>query len=472
MSVSEATARIQPVVEAASDDELRNLWTRRAGLGTPRFVRVVEGLLLAAMADRGLAAPPVGDDPPPDPEPPASRPPATTDRDAAIIAAVLGGETHKATAQRYGLSAAHCRRITAEARQNAQGGQPRPLRVVQPDETEPPPEPDGQRPLELGADGLPLAIPDSRVPLGDGDPLPERPPPPALLGLLYPDRTNYLAGDKATGKTWIALEALAVAVNMHAMRVVWLDAEDSAAVFSERLARLGHRDLTTSAYVRRFAWSDWIDAEPGDRAAVGAWLADGGNGGHLFIDSGSATGAGDSAAEFAGWKLRHLVHTAVTVVEHTAKNPEQRWGPAGSLRKAATATGSVLLIEGAPWTAHHEGAVDVRLDKDRPGGIAYRKGELCARVRGTPADGLLIIEALPPGNPDEDVDAAILAAVEDAPGIKAGEIRDAIKGDGKQVSKRLLRLIKSGDIIRKSGEGRATHHYIEDPTPHLSDSSD
>ena len=138
----------------------------------------------------------------------------------------------------------------------------------------------------------------------------------------------------------------------------------------------------------------------------------------------------------------------------------------------STLTGSVLLIEGTPWTAHHDGAVDVRLDKDRPGGIPYRKGELCARIRGTPADGLLIIEALPPGDPDEEIDQRIIATVDKRPGIKAGEIRDSIKGDGRQVSKRLLRLIKSGDIIRKKGDGRTTHHYLEDPTPHLSDASD
>ena len=320
--------------------------------------------------------------------------------------------------------------------------------------------------------GWPWAIPDDRVPLGDGDPLPERPPPPALLGLLYHDRTNYLAGDKSTGKTWIALEALIVAVHVYAMRVVWLDAEDSAEVFSERLARLGHRDLTTSVYVRRLNWSDWIDADPLDRAAVAAWLANGGNGGHMFIDSGSATESGDSADTFAAWKARHLVHPAATVIEHVAKNPEARYGPAGSLRKGATASGSVLLIEGAPWTAHHEGSVDVRLDKDRPGGIPHRKGELCARIRGTPAAGLLVLEALPPGTPDEDIDAAILAAVEASPGIISTGIRDAVGGDGKQVSKRLLKLIEKSDIIRKPGKRRAQHHYLEDPNPTESDESD
>ena len=132
----------------------------------------------------------------------------------------------------------------------------------------------------------------------------------------------------------------------------------------------------------------------------------------------------------------------------------------------------MLLIEGVPWTPGHDGTLNVRLDKDRPGGIPYRKGELCARIRGTPADGLLILETLPPGNPDEEIDAAILAAVEDTPGIKATAIRDTVGGDGKQVSKRLLRLVKNGDIIRKPGARRAQHHYLEDPDPIESDESD
>ena len=111
-------------IDASSDDDLRALWTRRAGLGHPKVVAIIEGLLLAAMRDRGMDAPPIGDDPPPDPQPPASRP--TADRDAAIVVAVLGGASHKAVAAAHGLSAAHCRRITAEARQNAQGSsQPR-----------------------------------------------------------------------------------------------------------------------------------------------------------------------------------------------------------------------------------------------------------------------------------------------------------------------------------------------------------
>ena len=130
------------------------------------------------------------------------------------------------------------------------------------------------------------------------------------------------------------------------------------------------------------------------------------------------------------------------------------------------------MLEGTPWTPGTEGTINVRKDKERPGGIRVPKGDLCARIRGTPAAGMLVLEVLPPGDPDEEIDQRIIAAVDKRPGIKAGEIRDAVKGDGRQVSKRLLRLIKSGDIIRQKGDGKATHHYLEDPTPDLSDASD
>ena len=261
---------------------------------------------------------------------------------------------------------------------------------------------------------------------------------------------------------------------MLAMRAVWLDAEDTAAVFSERLARLGHRDLTASVYVRRFAWSDWIDAEPGDRAAVAAWLADGRQRRpHIHRLAAARPEPETPPPSSPDGSFSHLVHPAVN--RGRAHRQESgtalgtgRVAPQGRHRHRLACCSSKAR-RGPPTTKARSTCGSTKTD---PGGIAYRKGELCARVRGTPAAGLLIIEALPPGNPDEDVDAAILAVVEDAPGIKAGEIRDAIKGDGKQVSKRLLLLIKSGDIIRKKGDGRATHHYIEDPTPHLSDSSD
>ena len=57
-------------------------------------------------------------------------------RDVEIIAAVLSGESHKAVAARHGISAAHARRITQQARE-AQPSRSKPPRSKPPREPKP-----------------------------------------------------------------------------------------------------------------------------------------------------------------------------------------------------------------------------------------------------------------------------------------------------------------------------------------------
>ena len=99
---------------------------------------------------------------------------------------MLGGETPKAVAERFGLSAGHVRRLTAEARQAAQGGPQRPLRVVQPDETEPLPEPDAE----------PEALPGTTD--ATGWPVGSRPLTPAATPTPNPRRPTCSASPTAT----------------------------------------------------------------------------------------------------------------------------------------------------------------------------------------------------------------------------------------------------------------------------------
>ena len=109
-------------------------------------------------------------------------------RDVEIIAAVLSGESHKAVAARHGISAAHARRITQQARE------------AQPSRSKPPrePKPQQRRALRIvsnePADPLTAAerllgpwrdaLPDDRIAVNDGDTIP-RPDPPTLFGLFY-----------------------------------------------------------------------------------------------------------------------------------------------------------------------------------------------------------------------------------------------------------------------------------------------
>ena len=158
-------------------------------------------------------------------------------RDVEIIAAVLSGESHKAVAARHGISAAHARRITQQARE-AQPPRSKPPRSKPPRE----PKPQQRRALRTvsnePADPLTAAerllgpwrdaLPDDRIAVNDGDTIP-RPDPPTLFGLFYDGKVNVIAGSPTTGKSYAALAAAADAAK--AGRVMWLDAEDSRETF-------------------------------------------------------------------------------------------------------------------------------------------------------------------------------------------------------------------------------------------------
>ena len=189
-------------------------------------------------------------------------------RDVEIIAAVLSGESHKAVAARHGISAAHARRITQQARE-AQPSRSKPPRSKPPRE----PKPQQRRALRIvsnePADPLTAAerllgpwrdaLPDDRIAVNDGDTIP-RPDPPTLFGLFYEGKVNVIAGSPTTGKSYAALAAAADAAK--AGRVMWLDAEDSRETFSLRCLQLGCSILTRSDDVTRLNHSDWTTAEP------------------------------------------------------------------------------------------------------------------------------------------------------------------------------------------------------------------
>ena len=389
------------------------------------------------------------------------------------------------------LSTAHVRRIHAEAcgspcphapRPPAAQGQPkpkrrRPLRVVQPDDDRYDPTLEEAEAAVTEArtddDGWPYALPDDRLAIGDDEPIPDPPPPPDVLGVIYSDKRNVLAGEPACGKTWIALQC-AVALIHLGQRVAWLDAEDSAAVFSERLARLGHRDITRSALLKRINHDSWIEADSLDRAAVSAWLANGPLGsGHLFIDSGTATESGISADDYAAWMQNHAVHVGMTTVEHVAKNPEQRFGPLGSTRKNAAATGITAMVEGAAWTPTKPASVNLRVIKDRPGGTTRQKGELYATVYGSPhPDGSVAITVKPPAEESAAYAPIIETVVRDEPGIGARDLRDRVataaqitglRSDWQTLTAEIKAAIVAGRITKTKGSGNRVHHHL--PTP-------
>ena len=400
---------------------------------------------------------------------PATPKPGTASRDDEITRAVLAGETCATVAKRYDLSAGHVRRITARARQAAGTAQPapkptRPLRIVTDDHPE----------ALLGDDGWPVGIPRSDLHAAAQ----EAPPVADLLpveghktGLIYGTRTCWIAGEAGTGKTWIALQA-AIEAASDDKRVLWIDAEDSAATLAQRLYTLRAGDLARAPDLfQRVESADWRSANDLEREAAITCL----QGGLVVIDAAGSTGAGESADSFTEWRQVHLLAGphGTLVVDHVPKritdNDGARLrGPIGSVQKLNAVTGSSLYIAGLPWTDTHPGTLHVIYDKDRPSGLGTlgRRGERIARIQGTPTNGELTLSVLPRPEPREhtpDAIEAITAIITEHPGINTRTIRDEATGLSNQaVTAALRHLTDRGDVTVEAGPRGARRHYIAD----------
>ena len=464
-------------VDAASDEDLYSLWHKRDTLGAPRFVHVVEGLLLAAMADRGLDPPPLEAE-----TRPAAPLAPTADRDAEIVAAVLDGEPAKAVAERHGLSAGHVRRLTAEARAAARmtpAAQPRPaLRVVR-DDAEPLPEPDAEPaplPGTTDAVGWPVGLPAADT-SGDPDTAPET---PNLLGVAYADKVNFVSSHPGLGKSWVML-AMAAEVIDGARRVLWLDGEDQPGVFTRRLHTLGRGDVAASVFTRWVDASDWRTGEPEDIAAAAAWAANGPAGpGHVFVDAASSTGAGETGESFATWRHKFLepftrLGVGVTVADHLAKrrDADRLDSPLGSIQKVAAVTGASVELRGAAWTPRKPGTVAVVVRKDRPGGLG-QVGATVARIVGTPDPdtGTLRLEVTEPADAPEHTTRTVdrvWALLERDGERNTTQIVAALEARAQDVRAALNHLIDRGEVGVRTGPKNARLYSLVDPGSTLFD---
>ena len=446
-----AERRFRGVIETTTDDDLAHLWAIRDTLGEPPNSEILAGLLLAEMADRGMPAPA-------EPEPPA-------DRDAQIVAAVIAGEPAKDVAARHGLSAGHVRRLTATAR----GSRTPALRVVS---DEPPPEPDDLTAAEraLGQSWRD-ALPDDRIAVKDGDTIP-RPAPPDLFGLFYSGLSNLLAGAPDTGKSYFVLEAVRDA---HiAGRVLWLDAEDTAETFSRRCLQLGCPELTTSPDVRRVDHSDWTAAEPEHIEDCFAWLAEGFGPGLIVIDSGTASGAGDSLDQWNAWKQWHLPPQGVgsILIEHVVKDPEARHNQAGGSRgKGAHVRGMALLIDehdGTGWapgtdtTPPQPGGYGFICSKNKPGGHGWKKRQRIGTLHGTPHNDGTLTLAVQVGTQARSLKDDVANHVAKHPGNTTTEISNMLTGDKKARSAAIIQAETAGLIIRADGPNGSKLCYPPD----------
>ena len=210
----------------------------------------------------------------------------------------------------------------------------------------------------------------------------ETEPAPTILkrtdgrALFYRGRVNGILGEAESGKTWIALAAVAETL-ADGGTVVYLDFEDTPAGTLGRLRKLDvtETNLTRLHYINP-------DENLGEIARATMLAAihqlkpdliivDGYNAGMTIL--GLDINSNNDATLFATRILRPLADTgaAVTYIDHVPKNKETRGkGGIGAQAKRAMTTGACITVKVIDHPAPGAiGKLLISVDKDRPGRV-------------------------------------------------------------------------------------------------------
>lgn len=219
--------------------------------------------------------------------------------------------------------------------------------------------------------------------------------------LIYPGKINALNGESGSGKTWVALQAVAELVLADEF-VIWVDLEDGPNTIITRLRTLGVPDPHITHYV--------IYLRPDRRAGVPAlelvdtYIAD-----HqpalIVIDSigelislqGCKPNDDDDVARLYRAIPRRWANLgpAVLLIDHVPKNSEGTLYGIGSQRKRAAIDGASYMVETIRgFSASEPGRLKLVVAKDRHG--TFTTGSVAAEVDMTPDAGTLRIDVRAP----------------------------------------------------------------------------
>jgi len=308
-------------------------------------------------------------------------------------------------------------------------------------------------------------------------------PVPTLLSrsdgaaLLYGGEIHSLAGEPESGKSWIALAAVAACVR-DGGEALYLDFEAAPESIVERLIALGvEADAIVDhlVYVRPSesltadALARLLDDRSYDVAVIDgvseAFML-------LGLDPYSTT----DSAKFQAALPRPIADRGAATLEldHVTKSSEQRgrWAIGSGHKLAAVAAAFSTETVRAP-SRTHDGLVKLRVEKDRHGRVrSHASGGVVALVRIVPSDeGERVSVVLePPDAIASDGEAfrptelmrKVSSFVETAPGATGNEVRRSVPGktDAKDLALRLL--VEEGYVERRK-VGRANRHYLEKP---------
>lgn len=220
-------------------------------------------------------------------------------------------------------------------------------------------------------------------------------PPPSVYDpgsgpLLYAEGVHWLFGESGSGKTWVALDAIARVLKSGGSALM-VDYEDTQNAILDRLAALGvddqqigqlayvnGYDITVQDLVNNLAVGEHFDISVLDGVTTS------------ITEFGAASNDSDDVTRWAN-AIPRAMTGSVICVDHVTKNGDTRGGYAiGSQAKRAVVTGaSYEAVCDVPLRKGADGRIRLVLRKDKRGGIGVAVGDVAALLEfSSSADGL------------------------------------------------------------------------------------
>lgn len=310
--------------------------------------------------------------------------------------------------------------------------------------------------------------------------------PPAFLAradgicLFYAGKVNALLGESESGKTWVALLAVAQALAA-GLRVTYLDFEDTAKGIVGRLRALGvpdHQIATQIAYIGPdeilHATASADLREHMDAFQPALIILDGWNAAMTLL--GLDLISNTDATRFAQLVLKPLAASGAAVVgiDHVTKSKETRGkGGIGAQAKRAMITGCSIYVEVAePFGRGMTGRLRLYVDKDRAGHVRAISAE--AKFAGTAvlesdaATGSVSVSIRTPdmGTRTEratdkrsELMESVCEFLRGNPQATGNAIRKGVEGRNDDVNEAVEQLVRGEFVVRRT-KGQAYIHTL------------
>jgi AAA domain-containing protein len=294
---------------------------------------------------------------------------------------------------------------------------------------------------------------------------------------FYAGRISALIGETESGKTWVAMAAIAqeLAAGRH---VIYADYEDGPESAVERLRALGVSAEDVAGHLTylnpggRFdELAEAVVAEAIEkRGPVSLAVIDGVT--EAMADIGLDPEKGTDVAAYYAGSPRWLARTgaAVVLVDHVTKSREGRgrWA-IGSERKLSGLDGAAYGLESLrPFGRGKTGLVKMTVAKDRCGHVRQHAGAAgviaMIELKSWPDDGVTVSFDVPEVTSDETFRPTHLMArlseyIAEHPGMTTRALHGAVTGKGETKTLALELLVSDGYAEARPGARGARLYY-------------